>query len=347
MNLEIMVFLFLIKLARFINASEQKTLAEDIEQSLNPWITSLQISDDKWAAKYRLVMEVEPKNENFEALTKKLLDNPGISSIINFPRKLFNWEFSSFQARINQLADFLVSHNPKNVYTLDFRAIGKLPSHKKAILDRLERKKFVCQLESEFHLYLEIRPVKSKDTQAKKIFQARIGKKFIREILFEGFHRTFNPKLVLYSPFTTQEVADFFRLSLTFNIPIILTNENNKVHNLIKRVQKTFFKGIEKIFFESTPSLETLLTTNPETSFGFSLWGTKTVSELPSMIQSFASQESNKPTVYFIFGNEKKGLPLFIRYSIPIFRICRQASETLRSSLAASYVLGTLFQYQS
>ncbi|MHA2246483.1 MAG: hypothetical protein ACXADY_16195 [Candidatus Hodarchaeales archaeon] len=59
-----MVFLFLIKLARFINASEQKTLAEDTEHLLNPWITSLQISDDKWAAKYRLVMAVEAKNEN-------------------------------------------------------------------------------------------------------------------------------------------------------------------------------------------------------------------------------------------------------------------------------------------
>ncbi|MHA2246482.1 MAG: hypothetical protein ACXADY_16190 [Candidatus Hodarchaeales archaeon] len=219
-----------------------------------------------------------------------------------------------------------------------------MPFHKKAILDRLERKKFVCQLESEFHLYLEIKPVKSKDTQAAKIFQAQIGKRFIREILFEGIHRTFSPKLVLYSPFTTQEVADFFRLSLTFNIPIILTNKNNKVHNLMKIVHKTFFKGISKISFEIIPSLETLLTTNPEPSFGFSLWGTKTVSELPSMIQSFASQESNKPAFYFIFGNEKKGLPLFIRYNITIFRIGKQASEPLRSSLAASYVLGTLFQ---
>lgn len=337
------MYFYLIKLARFISKNEQITLAEDLKQLLTPHVTFLEISHDKWGAKNRLIMEIEPITIKITDLNQKLRENPGISSIILFTPQLFNWEFSSFPALINQLADFLNTHNAKKSYVLDFRAIGRLPFHRKAIIDRLKRKKLLSQGESEFHLYLEIKPRKKKNLETDPTFQARIGTKFVNEFLVNGTPQTFDPKLVLFSPFTTQEVADFFRLGLAFNISIILTNENGKAQDLINRVQKTFFKGVTKVSFKIVPSLENLIIQNPALSYGFSLWGTKSVSEFPSMIQSLHCQESKTPITYFIFGNEENGLPLFIRYKIPIFRIGRQASEPLRASQAAAYILGTLY----
>jgi tRNA(Leu) C34 or U34 (ribose-2'-O)-methylase TrmL len=170
-----------------------------------------------------------------------------------------------------------------------------------------------------------------------------LEQKFKHEFLFNGTPQTFNPNLVLYSPFTTQEVADFFRLGLAFDVLIVLTNENGKAQDLINRVQKTFFKGLAKISFKIVPSLEQLTTENSDSFFGFSLWGTKSISELPLIIHSLRYQDSEKLSIYFLFGNEEKGLPLFVRYKIPIFHIGRQASEPLRAAQAAAYVLGTLY----
>jgi hypothetical protein len=170
------VYFYLIKLARFISKNEQATLAEDLKQLLTPYATFLEISNDRWGAKNRLIMEIEPLTNKLSDLNQKLRKKPGISSIILFTPQLFNWEFSSFPALINKLTNFLSTHNREKSYVLDFRAIGKLPFHRKAIIDILKRKKFVYQGDSEFHLYLEIKPQK-KNQETDPIFQARIGTK--------------------------------------------------------------------------------------------------------------------------------------------------------------------------
>ena len=54
------MYFYLVKLARFISKNEQITLAEDLKQLLTPHATFLEISNDEWGAKNRLIMEIEP-----------------------------------------------------------------------------------------------------------------------------------------------------------------------------------------------------------------------------------------------------------------------------------------------
>ena len=80
-----------------------------------------------------------------------------------------------------------------------------------------------------------------------KILKIRLGEKFQnKEVFKHEIIRKF-PNLVLYSPYTVQEVADFFRLALTFTTTAYLTNENEYVPKIVNQVQKTYFKGISKI----------------------------------------------------------------------------------------------------
>ncbi len=330
--------LILIKLARFISSDEQKYLAKDIKRIFTPITTSYRISYDEWGAKKRILVEVELENTRIRELCQNLLRQPGIIAVILFSPRFYNWESSSLSLLINQISTFLTIHNQNTTYSLDFRAIGKVPFHKKAIIDRLQKKNFEFHTHSKFHLYLEIRSFKEKNRQN---LQTRIGRKFVPEA-FSKEALQISPQLIIYSPYTEQEIADFLRLGLVFKIPLIFTDENKNTQDLIKRTQKTYFKGISKVSFKIIPSLETFIKNNTERSFGFSLWGTKPVHDLPSIIQPIANQDKEKPLINFIFGNEQIGLPLFVHHHIPMFHIGGYASEPLRASQAASYALGTL-----
>ncbi len=333
-----MMNLILIKLARFITSDEQKYLAKDIKRVLNPITTSYRISYDEWGAKKRILVEVELEKTRIRELGQNLLEQPGIIAVIHFSPRFYNWESSSLSPLINQISTFLTIYNQNATYSLDFRTIGKVPFHKKAIIDRLRKNNFEFHSHSKFHLYIEIRSFKEKNTQN---LQTRIGRKFIPEV-FSKENLQISPQLVIYSPYTEQEIADFFRLGLVFKLPLIFTDENKNIQGLIKRTQKTYFKGISKVSHKIIPSLEVFIKNNVGRSFGFSLWGTKSVHDLPSIIQPITNQDKEKPIINLIFGNEQIGLPLFVHNQIPMFHIGGYSSEPLRASQAASYALGTL-----
>ncbi len=148
------------------------------------------------------------------------------------------------------------------------------------------------------------------------------------------------PILVLYSPFTVQEISDFFRLSLTFKTQVILTNENNEAEKLIEKTKKSLFKGIDKIKFSIIESLSELMKQRKNGIFiGFSLWGASSIIDLPKEL-SLRSKITKQ--IFLVFGNEEQGLPMFIRDLIPMFHIGTHASEPLRASQAAAFAFGIL-----
>ncbi len=328
----------LIKLARFITSEEQKEILKEIEKYFKSVSKSVQIRNDDWISKNRLLIKFDLLNKNIDEITQELFRKVGITSIIAIPPTLFNFDSESLGFLIHLLTDYM-KKNGFTDFSLDLLNIGKVPLHKKAIIDRLQKRNYKYNLNSKFQIYMEIRSNhRHKETRN---IQVRIGRKY-KPAIYSYKDRMFIPKLILYSPFTVQEVADFLRLSLTFNLTVIMSNENDLVEKLINKVKKTYFKGINKINYEITPSVNEFLINSKQRSVGFSLWGTKPIDDLSELIRDIISKNTDKPVINFIFGNEEVGLPLSVRKKIPMFRIGFEASEPLRASQAAAYTLGTL-----
>ncbi len=336
----------LLKLARFVTTEEQNHLIKKIEKYFYQFTNSIQVENDTWASQNRLLLKLEDQKNskllsNIELHVEELINKPGIVSVITIPSSLYNWESESLTALINEITTFLKGNNATE-YSLDLLGFGKTVFHKKAIQDRLKKKKFVDSSNSNFKLYLEMRSQKVQNIKNGMTHIARIGRKYIPTIYSTKTLFSFSPQLILYSPYTVQEVADFFRLSLAFNIPIILTNENGRVEKLIEKVRTSYYKGIDKIEYRITLSLANYILKSKDQTFGFSLWGTSPITELITKIKGIKPHIQSKSVINFVFGNEETGLPLNIRDQISIYRIGTQASEPLRASQAAAYALGTL-----
>ncbi|MFW9779870.1 MAG: TrmH family RNA methyltransferase [Candidatus Heimdallarchaeota archaeon] len=340
----------LVKLARFITPQEQVEISNEIEKSSNQFITVVQVRNDTWATKNRLIVELKLESPdspsfNVEQYVQALLKKPGLASAVIITTDMYNWESKSFSMLINALTEYL-NVNETSEFNLEFVSIGKVPFHRKAIIDRLKKRNLRYLEKINFVLYLEAFSTNTNKKASTPSILCRIGRKFSPIISPEADYGNFVPQLVLYSPFTAQEVADFFRLGLAFSIPVFITDENNRANDLIKKVSKRYYKGLDKIEYHITPSLSEFLEEYEETCFGFSLWGTTHVIELPKFIERVKSSTSERKDISLIFGNEETGLPLFVRKKIPMFRIGIQTSEPLRASHAAAYVLGMLFSHK-
>ncbi|MFW9853775.1 MAG: TrmH family RNA methyltransferase [Candidatus Thorarchaeota archaeon] len=337
----------LVKLARFITPQEQVEISNEIETSSNQFITVAQVRNDKWAPKNRLIVKLRVKTTdnlsfNLEKYVQTLLKKPGLVSAVIITTDMYNWESKSFSMLISALTEYISTNEPLD-FNLEFVSIGKVPFHRKAIIDRLKKRNLRYLEDSNFVLYLEAFNTKTAKKTNTPVILCRIGKKISPVVSPKAVYYNSLPQLVLYSPFTAQEVADFFRLGLAFSIPVFITNENNQANDLIKKVSKRYYKGLDKIEYHITPSLSEFLEEYEETCFGFSLWGNNHVTELPKFIERTKSSSSGRKDISLIFGNEETGLPLYVRKKIPMFRIGVRTSEPLRASHAAAYVLGVLF----
>ncbi|MHA1213697.1 MAG: hypothetical protein ACTSPG_00190 [Candidatus Hodarchaeales archaeon] len=330
-----MTFL-LLKLARFISKEEQRQIKKEIRPICRKYSESFEIMSDPWRSKNRILVQIQSRKNNLKEFYSELIENPGIITVIEFFPNAFNFDLSEFKALLDLLINIINSKSPDNTYSIDIRSYCKIPFHKKSIIDRLKKKRIDYTEQASLQLYFEINRSKKNDTLI-----GRLGKK-IQQIAPEHERKTIPAVLVLYSPYTTQEVADFFRLGLSFKTKIIFTDENNKVRLLINKVKKTFFKGIDKVKFEIVPDIHQLISQNPDTCYGFSLWGKKTIYDLAIILNQKRESVNGNSSLTFFFGNEEVGLPLKARQEIPIFRIGTTASEPLRASQAASYILGFL-----
>ncbi|NHJ02428.1 MAG: hypothetical protein EAX86_09860 [Candidatus Heimdallarchaeota archaeon] len=326
--------ILLVKLARFITPKEQEKVREIFNKNLIKYSIENKVLTDNWRAKNRFLIKLEKPQTS--KLLERVLSHPAVISVISFENGLFDWESSSFSALIKEIVRYLRMNNSTERCALDFRRIGKIPIHRKAVIDRLQRNKIQVLEDNDFILYIEIR-----QGENSKIY-VRLGRKHPKMIQDEKLGKV--PILVLFSPFTLQEIADFFRLGLVFNTTILFSDENHRVKNLVDQVEKTYFKGISKVNYRIIPSIEDHIEKELENCFGFSLWGNKTTEELEKDYFLRKKALKTNQNLYFIFGNEETGLPLSIREKIPIFRIGNKSSEPLRASQAAAFALGTIFK---
>ena len=286
--------------------------------------------------RHRLLVKLAESPSLPTKILNELLKKPGISTIIEFPQSSFEIEGNSLSQLVQVLKKYLLDNTDQKIINLRFKSFGQVPIHKRAILDRLKKKGFTQDSEANFHPYLEVKQLSFSEEDQKSLI-IRIGKIFQKDSEIDHLDA---PSLILYSPYTVQEIADFFRLALVFNTHVILTNENKQVPKVVQRVQKTFFKGISKISYQIVPSLDELLRkTTIDKFFGFSLWGINPIDNLQQMI---SLQKNNIGELFFVFGNEDKGLPLSVREKISMFHIGQKASEPLRASQAAAYAFGIL-----
>ena len=145
--------------------------------------------------------------------------------------------------------------------------------------------------------------------------------------------------VILFSPYTAIEIADFCRIKLNFDfIEVLFSNENEKVPEVIEETAKTVFKGIDKVKYEIIPSLNDFIRRNSEKYLflGFSLHATKNVNDLKKAIK-----ESEKiPCI--IIGNEVRGLEYKTQKMIDMYKLGTGSSEPLRASHVLMYVLGMI-----
>ena len=331
-----MIYL-LVKLARFVTHKEQATVGRDITQALRKYSIPGSIANDTWGSQNRLLIELFALNKLSPEICNIILQIPGVNNLVVFSEENFEFETNSLSQLSTNLKKYLENETENNDVNVNYQAFGRIPFHKKAILDRLKKKSIIHNSKANFQLYLEVKQGNQVKNNKSPII-VRLGEK-IKPI--SPTKNIYNPPtLVLYSPHTIQEVADFFRLALTFNTPVLFTDENKIVKKVVDQVESTYFKGISKVKYQIAPSLNSILQDNDENFFyGFSLWGAHPINKLPEMTKSHRDKNER---FFFVFGNEENGLPLEVRKVIPIFNIGENASEPLRASQAAAYALGIL-----
>ena len=228
---------------------------------------------------------------------------------------------------------------------LQFRSLNSVPFHKRAIRERLQKKgiSIIKQAPdsntSVFSCYIEAKLVDE------DIF-VRIGK----SVAYQGSLINSNPlpfdvQLILYSPNTAQEIADFFRLSMVFGCEIVISKENGKLKGLLQETKATLYKGIDKIKYQSIESLKAYISEQEETTFcGFSSWSRQGEPEFLQFVKYLASDMTNpvkEKQLALIFGNEKGGLHYRIQKSIQVFKL-GAVSEPLRSTQVGAYGLACI-----
>lgn len=331
--------IFLVKLARFVTRVDQSSIINDLQRKLSSFSSSISVIDDNWGKLNRIQVKMEIDSLNQKKVANIIKKNPGVNNIVIFSEDLFDKIISSFSELVKLVIEFLDSNNSEKKIQLHFKSFGKIPLHKRAILNRLKKKGVSNDPKKGFPVYIEMKSNLNAEADTTTFF-LRLGKRVIFPKILESPPPFVKPKLVLYSPFTVQEIADFFRLALTFKTQVIFTNENGKVEILIEKTKQSLFKGIDKIDYQIVDSISALMKQAKGGSFaGFSLWGSSPIINLPTKL---ASRKNKTNQILFLFGNEEQGLPLSLRDKIPMFHIGTHASEPLRASQAAAYAFGVL-----
>ena len=326
----------LLKLARFVSSREQRTIRKDLIKIIPK---EVDIRPDSWAKHRRILLKFrKTKIENPESLLKQISQLPGIVTIIIFKNQ--NFDFST--DNLSELVKFTlsaVSINEKPLQ-INFQAIGSIPFHKKAFLDRIKKKKSLSKESDEtvFNIYLEC---KKTDSQV----LGRLGYLYHDQNQISQSSEPISLdsitqiSVILFSPYTAIEIADFCRISLNFDfLEVIFSNENEKVPEILKETSKTLFKGIDKVKYEVIPLLNDFIRKNSGKYLflGFSLHATKNAHDLKKIL----SNSDKIPCV--IIGNETRGLEYSTQKMIEMFKLGTGSSEPLRASHVLTYVLGMI-----
>ena len=328
--------IILLKLARFVSTREQRSIRKDL---INIIPQDVDIRPDEWAKQRRILLKItKMKIEDSKRLLNQISKIPGILTIIIFKRKNFNFSTDKLSELVNYTLS-AINTKDKPLY-IKFQAIGSLPFHKKAFRERIKKKTALNNESDEttLNVYLEC-------TEDNSHVLGRLG-----FIYFDEKKESTSPEpitispitqmsVILFSPFTTIEIADFCRISLNFDfLEVFYSNENEKVPDIIEETSKTLFKGMDKVKYEIIPSLNDFIRNNSGNySFlGFSLHALKNAQDLKKAIKN-----SDKiPCI--IIGNEVRGLEYKTQKMIDMFKLGTGSSEPLRASHVLAYVLGMI-----
>ncbi len=301
--------MYLIKLARFVEFEEQKTITKKIRK----------ISKAKTIEQNKRILLQSSLNQK---QLNKLKTIQGINSI----QKIIKEKTTQ---NLKELIEF-IKKNAKLIETKIELQKG-LPFHKQAILQRLKKQKLtliqgnkeiieIKQFQNKIITRI-MQNIELKEKPLNPINQKQL-KKTIKEIIF-----------ILVEPKTKNEVADFMRLTEIFKTKLVLIDSTNHSKQLIKEASERI-KSIKskKILVKINNSFEK--TIKGYYTIGFSLWGKQTEQELINL---------KHEKIALVFGNEKKGLPLHVRQKLEtIIRLGPKTSQPMRSSQALAYALALI-----
>lgn len=347
-SLELHNAIILLKLARFVSSQEQRSIRKDII-ALIP--QNVDIRPDEWAKDRRILLKVPNlKKDRSEELLKKISQIPGIVTIIIFKKKNFDFSTTS----LSELVKFTVSsvNTIERPLYIKFQAIGSIPFHKRAFQERIHKKMTIHKESNEttFNIYLECKEEQSEVLGRLGFIYSNEKKGSIslnnQETIEDLAISKKKLSVILYSPFTTTEIADFSRINLNFDfLEVIFSNENGQVPDIIKETAKgsneqkdsgLSFKGMDKVNYKIIPSLNEFIEDNNEKYqfLGFSLHASKNTQDLKHTLK-----KSDKiPCI--IIGNEVRGLEYSTQKMIDTFKLGTGSSEPLRASHVLAYVLG-------
>ena len=324
----------LLKLARFVSSREQRSIRKDLIDIIPK---EVDIRPDEWAKERRILLKVPQKKiTDPEGLLKQIMKLPGVLTVIIFTAQNFNFSTNTLSELVNYTLSSIKDDDKP--FHIKFQAIGSIPFHKKAFLDRIKKKGFSAEenMEPKVNLYLECKEDNSQ-------VLGRLGfiygdeKHDSTSLDSVSLDSITNLSVILFSPYTTIEIADFCRISLNFNfLEVFFSNENDRVPVIVEETSKTLFKGIDKVKFQVISSLNDFIKDNREKYLflGFSLYSSKGVKDLKLALKN----STKKPCV--IIGNEARGLDYDTQKMIDMYKIGTGSSEPLRGSHVLAYVLG-------
>lgn len=340
-SLDLRNSIILLKLARFVSSKEQKSIRRDLIGIIPK---EVDIRPDEWAKQRRILLKIPSKKINdSESFLKQIAQLPGILTIIIFSNQNFNFPTENLSELVNYTLSVIEANDrPINI---KFQAIGSIPFHKKAFLDRLKKKKPQNDelTKKPLELYLECKEENSQVLGRLGLIyqdQKKEPNMAIKNETITNLNITNRGlSVILFSPYTTIEIADFCRINLNFDfLEVKFSNENEKVQEIIEETSKTLFKGIDKVKFEVIPSLNNFIRNNSDKYLflGFSLHSTKDEVDLKRALNN------SQKIPCIIIGNEVRGLEYSTQKMIDMFKIGTGSSEPLRGSHVLSFVLGML-----
>ncbi|MBN3037684.1 MAG: hypothetical protein JW834_04540 [Candidatus Diapherotrites archaeon] len=283
----------LLKLSRFIDSDEQKQLVQELVRK------GFRVRSDSLVPVRRLLVEGE-FNERVDGV------NAAIPIIAEEKTRTLS-DVVSVLKRVGPAEGFVVKAN----------FIGDVPFHLRAIRERLRKKKVV---ENEDNvLYLE----------AKKTGDSVL----VRVGTFSAPQSVARPSvvLVLESPKTAFEVADFLRLGICFGLEVRVSTGGDIRSLHAVQEAKGIVKGHEKMSVQVFRTTEQAV--GDMDAIAFSLWGKEDESCLKKL----------SGPVALVFGNEERGLRLSTQKACKaVVRLGPKSSEPMRASQAASYALGVM-----
>ena len=216
--------IILLKLARFVSPREQRSIRKDLIDIIPK---EVDIRPDEWAKKQRILL-IFPKRkiEYPHTLLHQITQIPGILTIIIFKIQNFNFKTSN----LSELVKYTLSavNTSEKLLHIKFQAIGSVPFHKRALKERIKKKRELVEEsgESTFNIYLECKEDGSQ-VLGRLGFLYHEEKKELSSSEAISLTSVNQMSVILFSPYTAIEIADFCRIKLNFDfIEVLFSNEN-------------------------------------------------------------------------------------------------------------------------